>query len=326
MPLRPGARIYRPTPRNVARLAAALRRGELVGVPTETVYGLAANALDAKACRGIFRAKGRPTRDPLIVHIDSLAALETVAIANRPALALARRFWPGALTIVLPKTAAVPDIVTAGQPSVAVRLPSHPLFRNLLRLARIPLAAPSANPFGYVSPTSAKHVHDGLGRRIRHILDGGPSTIGLESTIVDLREPRRPRLLRPGAITRQQLESVLGRKLLSGSSRASGGAQLAPGMLKRHYSPRTPVVLHDRMPAKRSRGEAWVFLARPKERPAANEFWLDATGRLAHVAKNLFALLRDLDGRGFAKIHVERARGSGLAVAINDRLQRAAAR
>ncbi|HWA07830.1 MAG TPA: L-threonylcarbamoyladenylate synthase, partial [Opitutaceae bacterium] len=207
------ARILRGTPRNLARLAAALRRGELVAVPTETVYGLAANALDARACRRIFRAKGRPAHDPLIVHLATTDELAQVAVPNASALKLARKFWPGPLTMVLPKTSAVPAVVSAGRPSVAVRQPSHPLFRRLLRLSGVPLAAPSANAFGYVSPTTAAHVQAGLGRRIGYILDGGPSAIGLESTIVDLRDPRKPRLLRPGAITRAQLERVLGRSV-----------------------------------------------------------------------------------------------------------------
>mgnify|MGYP003348533482 FL=1 len=203
------ARIVRGTARQLAALAAALRRGEIVGVPTETVYGLAANALDAVACRKIFRAKGRPTTDPLIVHLPSAHDLAGVAVPNAAAYRLAAAFWPGPLTIVLPKRAVVPDIVSAGLPSVAVRVPAHPLFRRLLRLAEVPLAAPSANPFGYVSPTAAEHVRAGLGQKVRVILDGGPCAVGLESTIVDLRDPAKPRLLRPGAVTRAQLERVL---------------------------------------------------------------------------------------------------------------------
>jgi L-threonylcarbamoyladenylate synthase len=196
------ARTYRGTRRNLALLAGLLRRGGLVAVPTETVYGLAGDATSASACLRIFRAKGRPSSDPLIVHIAALRDLGRVAVPNPAALRLARRFWPGPLTIVLPKTPLVPDEATANLPSVAVRMPAHPLFRRLIRLSGVPLAAPSANAFGYVSPTTAAHVQKGLGRRVRHILDGGPSSIGLESTIVDLRDPGRPAILRPGAITR----------------------------------------------------------------------------------------------------------------------------
>ncbi|HVX63355.1 MAG TPA: L-threonylcarbamoyladenylate synthase, partial [Pirellulales bacterium] len=188
------ARIFRPTPRNIAFLGRHLRSGELVAAPTETVYGLAANALDAAACRRIFAAKQRPSTDPLIVHLLSKDSLADVCLPNSAALKLARAFWPGPMTLVLPKRDIVPDIVTAGRDSVAVRVPAHRVFRALLKAAGIPLAAPSANPFGYVSPTTAEHVADGLGRRIRFILDGGPTPIGLESTIVDLRDENRPKI------------------------------------------------------------------------------------------------------------------------------------
>ncbi|HVS52495.1 MAG TPA: L-threonylcarbamoyladenylate synthase [Opitutaceae bacterium] len=326
----PTARVYRGTPRNLARLARELRAGEVVAVPTETVYGLAANALDSRACRKIFAAKGRPLHDPLIVHIHSFEQLALLARPNAAALKLARRFWPGPLTLVLPKTAVVPDIVSAGRPSVAVRMPSHPLLRRLLQRAGVPLAAPSANPFGYVSPTTAAHVRDGLGKKIRHILDGGPARIGLESTIVDLRRPDAPRVLRPGAITAEALARVLGRDvpvMRPGRTRASSrGGLLAPGTLARHYSPRTPVVLHAALAASDDPKQAFVFMRRPAGRARKNVFWLDARGDLRGVARRLFATLRQLDGEGFAAIHVELASGDGLAVAINDRLRRAAAR
>ena len=326
MTKRTTARLYRGTPRNLAALARALRGGELVAVPTETVYGLAANALDARACRKIFRAKGRPTRDPLIVHIHALAELSAVAVPNAAALTLAKKFWPGPLTLVLPKKNTVPAIVTAGRPSVAVRMPAHPLFRRLLKLAGVPLAAPSANPFGYVSPTTAAHVRHGLGKEIRHILDGGAAAIGLESTIVDLRDPARPRLLRPGAITRAQLEKVLRREIPDARAAGKSAAQLAPGLLARHYSPHTPVVLHAALPDRRTLNDAWIFVARPAGKSAGNVFWLDARGELHGAARRLFALLRRLDGGRWKKIHAELARGGGLAEAINDRLRRAAAR
>jgi L-threonylcarbamoyladenylate synthase len=324
------ARTYRGTPRNLALLAAHLKAGGLVAVPTETVYGLAGDATSRAACLRIFAAKGRPSNDPLIVHVTSLRDLRRVALPNPAALRLARRFWPGPLTIVLPKTNAVPDEATAGLPSVAVRMPSHPLFRKLIRLAGSPLAAPSANPFGYVSPTTAGHVRAGLGSRIRHILDGGPSRIGLESTIVDLRDPARPVLLRPGAITRSELSKALGVPVRV--ARTSGrGAQVAPGRLARHYSPRTPVVVHDRMTAAMAvRGgarEAWLFIARPGRAKgrAKNIFWLDARGDLRGAARRLFAALRELDQGGFRRIHAERPQGPGLAEALRDRLDRAAA-
>ncbi len=329
--MRAAAQIFSGTPRNLARLAGVLRAGGLVAAPTETVYGLAANALDATACAEIFRAKGRPSTDPLIVHIRALVELDELAVVNDAARALAQAYWPGPLTLVLPKRPIVPAIVSAGLPSVAVRMPAHPMFRRLLQLARLPLAAPSANPFGYISPTTAAHVRAGLGTRIRHILDGGPCPVGVESTIVDVRDPARPRLLRPGAITRAQLEKTLGVKVAVGARRtAPHTAQLAPGLLPRHYSPRTPVILHDRLAPGNARGaaqDAWVFLARPPGPRRANIFWLDARGDLRGVARRLFAVLRRLDDAGFARLHVERAPDrDGLAHAINDRLARAAAR
>jgi L-threonylcarbamoyladenylate synthase len=329
LPSRKTARILRGTPDNLRRLAALLRAGELVAVPTETVYGLAANALDAVACRKIFAAKGRPATDPLIVHLADPGDLALVAESNSAAEKLAKKFWPGPLTLVLPKKDSVPAVVSAGLPSVAVRVPAHPLFRRLLKLAGLPLAAPSANPFGYISPTTAAHVQQSLGGKISHILDGGAARIGLESTIVDLRDPRRPRLLRPGAITRAQHERALGRAVGDSPAvaRSEARAQLAPGLLARHYSPRTPVVLHAtlRIGEARAADEAWVFLAKPPGRARRNISWLDARGDLRGAARRLFATLRQLDEKGFKKIHIELARGEGLADAINDRLRRAAA-
>jgi L-threonylcarbamoyladenylate synthase len=330
------ARMLRPTPRNLRFLAARLRAGELVAIPTETVYGLAANALDARACARIFRAKGRPAQDPLIVHVHHYDQLETIARTHPAAARLARRFWPGPLTMVLPKKDVVPAVVTAGRDSVAVRMPAHPVARRLLALAAIPLAAPSANPFGYISPTAAEHVRQGLGRKIKYILDGGSSSIGLESTIIDLRDPDAPTLLRPGAITKQQLERALGRRVRlpqraptsAAGADDSAQAQLAPGMLKRHYSPRTPVVLHARLGRTRNAlpHEAFLFLKKPARSLQTNEYWLDGHGNLRGVARRLFATLRRLDTMNLHAIHVELARGGGLADAINDRLRRAAAR
>lgn len=332
-PRPPRARTYTGTPRNLATLARILRSGGLVAAPTETVYGLAANALDADACEHIFFAKARPQTDPLIVHIEAIADLAKLAVVNPAALVLAKIFWPGPLTLVLLKTALVPAIVSAGLPSVAVRMPAHPLFRRLLRLAGVPLAAPSANPFGYVSPTTAQHVRDGLGDKISHILDGGPCSVGLESTIVDLRQPARPRVLRPGAITRAQLEQALGVPVLAPARRrtpATAVAQIAPGLLTRHYSPRTPVQLHTRLTTRAvssgDQREAWVFIAKPPVLRGKNIHWFDHRGDLPRVAQRLFALLRELDQAGFTRLHIELAPGrAGLADAINDRLRRAAA-
>ena len=329
------ARIFTGTPRNLALLARRLRAGDLVAVPTETVYGLAGNALDPRACAKIFQAKGRPAQDPLIVHIHSLDELVQLCEPNEAALRLANAFWPGPLTLVLPRKEAVPDIVTAGRDSVAIRMPRHRLFRRLLKMTGLPLAVPSANPFGYLSPTTAEHVRQGLGSKISYILDGGPAPIGLESTIVDLRDPQRPTILRPGGITAAELERHLGRPLAHAKRRQSTSApqegQIAPGLLARHYSPRTPLTLHDRLAppatnAKSQPHEAFVYLRRPDRNLAPNVFWLDAKGELAGIARRLFATLRKIDAMNFRRIHVERPAATGLGLAINDRLARAAAR
>lgn len=328
--------ILRSTPRNLVRLARALCRGELVGVPTETVYGLAADALNESACRRIFAVKGRPTSDPLIVHLASAAQLADVAQPNEAAVTLAKCFWPGPLTMVLPKRATVPDIVTAGLPSVAVRVPAHPAFRKLLRLSGRPLAAPSANRFGYISPTTAEHVRSGLGGKIRYVLDGGPARVGVESTIVDLRQPETPKVLRPGAVSCDALSAALGREVTLGSTKDRrggehvGAAQVSPGLLKRHYSPHTLVRLHETLTARhpaQSPRDAWVYLRRPETLPKrANVFWLSRDGNLTAAARRLFAVLRELDEQKFDCIHVELAAEGELAAAINDRLRRAAAR
>ena len=325
------ARTFTGSPKNLAFLAGRLKAGEIVAVPTETVYGLAGDATSRAACRRIFAAKGRPTDDPLIVHIASIKDLDQVAVANPEARRLAKAFWPGPLTLVLPKTGLVPDVATAGLPSVAVRMPSHPLFRKLIRLAGVPLAAPSANPFGYVSPTSAAHVARNLGKRIRYILDGGSSSIGLESTIVDLRNPRKPVLLRPGAITKAELDRVLDRPVAR-RRKAASGARVAPGQMARHYSPRTRVVLHAGLTLEKAvrgpQNAAWLFIGHPGTlgRLPANVFWLDPLGDLKLAARRLFSALRELDDGGFSSIHVERPSGGGIAEALLDRLVRAASR
>ncbi len=340
------ATIYKGSDSDLFFLSERLRAGELVAVPTETVYGLAANALDAAACRRIFEAKDRPAHDPLIVHVADRQAADAIAELNEPAALLAARFWPGPLSLILPKKSAIPDIVTSGRPTVAVRVPAHPLMRALLERCRLPLAAPSANPFGYVSPTTVEHVQAGLGERIAYILDGGPCAVGVESTIVDARDPEDPVILRPGGLAREAIENALGRPARlharapeqSRASHAPGdpASELAPGMLDRHYSPRTPVVLRDRPFAPEDLentppGIARVCIRRPTtvsplsgERPA-QVFWLSESGNLEQAARRLFALMRELDAAGFARIEFEPAPPSALGLAINDRLRRASA-
>lgn len=329
------ARIYQPTARNLAHLARVLRRGGLVAIPTETVYGLAANALDARACRRIFRVKGRPARDPLIVHVGHINQVDALAGFNETAWHLARTFWPGPLTLILPKKPVVPAVVTAGLDTVALRIPAHQEALWLLHQARVPLAAPSANPFGYISPTEARHVQENLGRKIAHILDGGPCEHGIESTVVDARNPKRCVILRAGAVTAAQLRAALrGRKVkvVSARKRARGRAGLrAPGLLSRHYSPRTSLCLVRRLdaqadlPAETGR----IFFRKPAgAKLRENEWSLSARGSLAEAARQLYAVLREADARGLRRIEAELAPATegSLAEAINDRLRRAAAR
>lgn len=316
-----------------------------MGAPTETVYGLAANALDVKACAEIFRVKGRPSTDPLIVHVLSLAEAETLAVFNDEARALARAFWPGPLTLVLPKRSLVPGIVTAGLDSVAIRVPRHPVFRALLRASKLFLAAPSANPFGYISPTTAEHVRDSLGDRIDFILDGGSCRVGVESTIVDARKPGAFRILRPGMITGEKIAQAtqLSLRSVRRSARSrtqpqasDAVAQVAPGMLTRHYSPSTSLRLVKRITPTHWRSHpaservAWVFFARPRPLPAevfeANVYWWSETGRVEQAARRLFGLLRMLDACGYEEIVAEIIPASPGAEALNDRLRRAAAK
>ncbi|MEO0478113.1 MAG: L-threonylcarbamoyladenylate synthase [Planctomycetota bacterium] len=327
------ATVVEPTNENIRSLAEVLRDGGLVAVPTETVYGLAANGLDADACRRIFEAKDRPAYDPLILHLLEPGWIDRIAVGGEAVARLAERFWPGPLTVVLTKKPIVPDIVTAGLDSVAVRVPSHPAMRSLLAACDVPLAAPSANPFGYVSPTRAEHVVDGLGDRIDYVLDGGSCQIGVESTIVDLRDPERPVLLRPGGVTPSQIRGVLGDRLAVGetASEVTEAAQAAPGQLSRHYSPKVRVELHHRLePAAlpdRDTDEALVFLSRPGSPDLPSHWhWLSESGDLEEAAARLFALLRELDAGSFRTVHVELAPEEGLGLALNDRLRRAAQR
>lgn len=318
----------------IEQAGTLLQAGEIVAVPTETVYGLAANAFCESAVRRIFSAKGRPFIDPLIVHVHSLEQAGTLADISHPFVKkLADAFWPGPLTLVLPKKECVPEIVTAGEPTVALRMPSHPLMRKILQSAGTPLAAPSANPFGYVSPTRAQHVQDSLGERIEWILDGGECACGVESTIVLVADA--PRLLRPGVITREDLEKTLGVPVVAAKGHLekladeadSARAQIAPGMLKSHYSPHVPVFLFEfgTLPQAGGEGIAVVYQARPRGAEALpGVFWLSENGEQADVARSVFALLRHLDQGGFSEIWVEKSPDSGIGVAVNDRLSRAA--
>jgi L-threonylcarbamoyladenylate synthase len=311
----------------VARAAAALRGGGLVAFPTETVYGLGAVATDARAVARIFEAKERPHFDPLIIHLGSADWLER-CVASVPAEAgrLAERFWPGPLTLVLPKRGNIPDIVTSGLPTVAVRMPAHPVARALIAAVGQPLAAPSANRFGQISPTSAQAVEEELGSRVDLILDGGPTQLGIESTIVALGDTG-PRLLRPGPVTLEELRECLGREVVVAG--APGATPESPGMLLRHYAPRTPLRILGSSNAAMARSGRVGLLAFRALSSASRDFavveMLSDTGDLREAAANLFAALRRLDAAGLDGIVAEPVPEAGLGRAIMDRLRKAAA-
>lgn len=299
-----------------------LEAGNVVGIPTETVYGLAANALDLDAVLTIFRVKNRPTFDPLIVHTDSLAnASAFVTAIPDQARQLAETFWPGPLTLLLPKRDQIPDLVTSGLPNVAVRVPNHPLTLDLLRSLPFPLAAPSANPFGYISPTTAQHVADQLGDQVPYILDGGPSAVGLESTIVGF-DAGIPVVYRLGGTSLEELERVIGPVDVRSHSTSNPEA---PGMLSSHYAPRKPLILLSAgaSPEAGERVGALVFREPFGGISLNHQRVLSPTGNLAEAAKNLFAHLRALDALPVDVIYAESLPNEGLGWAMNDRLRRA---
>ena len=319
-------KILQASAENIDLCVDLLRDEAVVGVPTETVYGLAGNALKEVSLRKIFEVKGRPMLDPLIVHFSSIEQAEIHAEFNEHARALAAQFWPGALTLVLPKKDTISDLVTAALPSVAVRIPEHPIFRNLLERLDFPLAAPSANPFGYVSPTRAEHVASTLGDRILAVIDGGACKHGVESTIVDLRDPDAPKILRPGPLSAEQLGMQDVEMELNQDSNKL--AQAAPGMLTQHYSPNTPITLfgHDEQPNNVQKSEAVLYNTKPAGKVAENTFWLSESGDLTEIAHNLFMLIQKLDVRDYTQLKVERAEHVDIGIAVNDRLSRAAAK
>ncbi|MFP4203296.1 MAG: L-threonylcarbamoyladenylate synthase [Opitutales bacterium] len=325
--------ILEPSDETLNFCARTLGNGRLVAVPTETVYGLAANALDELAVRRIFEVKGRPFVDPLIVHLQDASMAESCACLNSRFHTLAKHFWPGPLTVLLHKRPKIPSIVTAGLPGVALRVPSHPVLQELLSRIDFPLAAPSANPFGYVSPTRPEHVRRTLGDRLSCVLDGGPCPHGLESTIVDLRNETKPAILRHGPLEKTRIEELLQHPLDDLSGYNSAGAQCSPGRLKKHYSPKTNIrllehgtsseALNKRPP---NADNAYILCRRPKvEADTSHVFWLSEDGDLATMAHNLFDLIQRLDDVGYKRLHLEEAPEEGIGRAINDRLRRAAA-
>ena len=311
--------------------AALLAAGEVVAFPTETVYGLGANALDANAAAKIFAAKDRPADNPLIVHIAKVEELQTVAQVPESALRLAAAFWPGPLTLVLPRKAAVPPIVSAGLDTVAVRLPADPLARALVETAGFPIAAPSANRSGRPSPTTAAHVLEDMAGRIPLILDGGPVDIGLESTVLDLCG-QTPAILRPGKLTAADLAPLLGRVEYASGILAENERPQAPGMKYRHYAPRGEVIAASAPTLARLYHESpspkpFVVACRESRSlfPAdAPYFQIADLSDLAGFAQNLFAAFRLADQAGAKRILVETVPEQGLGIAIMNRLKKAA--
>jgi len=309
----------------VAEATRMLEAGGLVAFPTETVYGLGADATNPAAVARLYQAKGRPAFNPLISHVADLSAAEKIGRFGAEASALARAFWPGPLTLVLPKTrdCAVADLATAGLDTTAIRVPSHPLARAILTAFGKPVVAPSANLSGHVSPTTAAHVQSDLDGRIDLIVDGGPVEVGVESTVVGCFDA--PMLLRPGGLPREAIERLLGRALLQAPADAESdsGQPLAPGMLASHYAPRTRVRLNATTIAP---GEALLAFGPPVagSEHAAAVMNLSARGDLNEAAASLFGYLRALDARAATTIAVMPIPDHGLGEAINDRLRRAA--
>jgi L-threonylcarbamoyladenylate synthase len=300
---------------SIRRAAALIRDGKLVAFPTETVYGLGANALDARAVEKIFRVKGRPSTSPLIVHVASPEAARGLAAAwPESAGKLAHEFWPGPLTLVLPKRDCIPGIVTAGLPTVGLRVPANPVALALLSESNVPIAAPSANRFTELSPTTAEHVRQSLGAQVDLILDGGPAEVGIESTVVSLAGPV-PVILRPGMISQAQIAEVIGEIRVAQAS--AGGPHSSPGMHPKHYSPHTPLLLT--LPPS-GRG-AYLWFSRAAR--AAKSVRMPADP--AHYAALLYQTLHVLDEEGFDWIAVEPPPDSVEWTGIRDRLRRAAA-
>lgn len=300
-----------------------LLEGELVAIPTETVYGLAANALNPEAVTQIFVVKERPSFDPLIVHVASIdQAQQFITAVPKKAIQLARHFWPGPLTLVLPKQSIIPDIVTSGLSTVGIRCPDHDLTRQLLSELPFPLAAPSANPFGYVSPTTAEHVNNQLGHKIKYILDGGPCRIGLESTIVGF-ENDQAVIYRRGGVSEEEISKVIGEM----SYRLASSNPVAPGQLDSHYAPNKKFYLGDINELKKEFTGKKVGVLRFMGNSDSSDNYkliLSQSGNLEEAARNLFAALRQFDQMEIEVILAEPVPDSGIGKAINDRLRRAA--
>ncbi|MCA6378683.1 MAG: threonylcarbamoyl-AMP synthase [Cytophagales bacterium] len=311
---------------NIRKAKALLENGELVGIPTETVYGLAGNALSVSSVAKIFQVKDRPFFDPLIIHVADIGAIGAYVEKIPPLAAkLAHAFWPGPLTLVLPKKQNIPDLVTSGIDTVGIRCPAHSLTQQLLKELSFPLAAPSANPFGYISPTKASHVNDQLGEKIQYILDGGECKVGIESTIVGF-ENNQPKIYRMGGLSLEEIESVVGKTDVHLHSSSN---PKAPGQLQSHYSPKKKLVLGDLKKLVKIYGSNHVGVLAFNELQNGlkpnHQRVLSPTGDLIVAAQNLFSYLRELDQLNVEIILAEEVPVVGLGRAINDRLRRASA-
>lgn len=308
----------------IRQAAEIIRRGGIVAFPTETVYGLGADAFNPLAVARIFEVKRRPYFDPLIVHVANPADVKKL-VKEIPSNAkkLTESFWPGPLTVVLLKDENIPDIVTAGLPTVAIRMPNHPMALSLIKESKCPIAAPSANPFGYLSPTTAEHVQEQLGNQVDLILDGGPCPVGVESTIVSFLE-ERPRLLRPGGVSLEEIESVIGKVEVNPNEQEKPSA---PGMLPRHYAPRTPIVLdwdEKNLDIYKNKKIGLLAFQEPRNHLKFKSVEvLSKKGDLREAAANLFAAIRRLDALNLDLILAESIPEIGLGRAIMDRLRRA---
>ncbi|NOS94193.1 MAG: threonylcarbamoyl-AMP synthase [Cyclobacteriaceae bacterium] len=309
---------------DLQKAIALLQSDELVGIPTETVYGLAGNALSTKAIAKIFEAKDRPFFDPLIVHVSDIeAAYQYVTHIPEKALQLAEHFWPGPLTLLLPKKPIIPDLATSGLDTVGIRCPQHPLTTQLLKLLPFPLAAPSANPFGYISPTNPQHVNQQLGNKIKYILDGGECYVGLESTIIGF-EQDQPIAYRLGGLSIEQLEEIVGPIQIQLNTSSNPAA---PGQLKSHYAPAKKLVIGNLAELVSAHSHQHIgILAFNREMPGIEinrQRILSPTSDLSEAAQHLFAYLRELDQLSVDVILTEEVPPIGLGRAINDRLKRA---
>ena len=307
---------------SVSEAARLLKEGEVVAIPTETVYGLAGNAFEPKALAKIFAAKERPTFDPLIVHIADIAQLTDIA-KDIPdsAYKLAEAYWPGPMTIILPKKDCIPDLCTSALPSVAVRFPSHPIAQAIIKESGLPLAAPSANLFKHVSPTTAEHVAAQLADRIAGIVDGGPCSVGVESSIISL--VGEPTVMRPGAITPEMFKAILGEVKIKESTSKPGQPMLAPGQCDTHYRPQVPLY-YGELPSGYTLPEHTVRIAFGTQAgPIPATVNLSATGDMVEATSKLYAFMHDLDDPKYNLILVDPIPNTGVGMALNDRLKRA---